>query len=188
MPARNPRTIEAYLNNLPDERREAFEAIRAVINKNVDTRFEHGMQYNMPAWYAPHSLYPDGYHCDPKQPLPFASMANQKGHIGLYLFCVYQEQAVHDWFVNAWKASGKKLDMGKSCVRVKKLDDVPLDVLGQLFKKVKAKDFIATYDAIRPDKTKSAKKTAEQTAKKKTTKKSPAKKTAKKTSTTRPAR
>lgn len=152
-----PTTIAQYVKELPDGRREAFEAIRVIINKSIDKALEHGMQYGMPAWYVPHALYPEGYHCDRAQPLPFASIANQKGHIGLYLFCVYQDPAVHDWFVTAWKASGKKLDMGKSCVRVKKLDDVPLDVLGQLFKKVKAKGFIATYDAIRPDKNKAAK-------------------------------
>lgn len=176
-----PTTLVQYVNELPEDRREVFEAIRATINKNIDKKFEAGMQYGMPAWYVPHALYPEGYHCDPKQPLPFASMANQKGHIGLYLFCVYQDPAVHDWFVAAWKASGKKLDMGKACVRVKKLDDVPLEVLGQLFKKVKAKDFISTYDAIRPDKTKSTKKTAKKAAKKTAAKKASKKTTTKKT-------
>ncbi|MFI4881976.1 MAG: DUF1801 domain-containing protein, partial [Phycisphaerales bacterium JB064] len=143
-------TIEQYMAALPEDRRQAVDAIRAVINKNIDKAFEHGMQYGMPAWYVPHSIYPAGYHCDPKQPLPFASVASQKGHIGIYIFCIYQDEALRDWFIDAWKTSGKRLDMGKSCIRVKKLDDVPLDVLGKLFKKVKAKDFVAAYEQLRP--------------------------------------
>ena len=183
MPTAKTATIAAYMKGLPEDRREALEAIRTVINKNIDKPFEEGMQYGMPAWYVPHSVYPGGYHCDPKQPLPFASIANQKNHIGLYLFCVYQDKEVRDWFVEAWKASGKRLDMGKSCVRVKSLDGVPLDVLGQLFKKVKAKGYIASYDAIRPDKNKAAKATAKKPTSKKTAKKAVTKKTTKKVNT-----
>lgn len=169
-------TIEQYMAGLPEDRRQAVEAIRAVINKNIDKAFEHGMQYGMPAWYVPHAIYPAGYHCDPKQPLPFASVASQKGHIGIYIFCIYQDEALRDWFIDAWKASGKRLDMGMSCIRVKKLDDVPLDVLGKLFKKVKAKDFVAAYEKLRPGgptlgATKPAMKKAAKKTGKKTTKK-----------------
>ncbi|MCB9914515.1 MAG: DUF1801 domain-containing protein [Planctomycetes bacterium] len=140
-------TVEDYLASLPPDRREALQAIRAVIKKNIDPAFEEGMQYGMLGYYLPHSRYPQGYHCDPKQPLPFASVASQKNHIGLYLFCVYCDAAEQARFVEEWKASGKKLDMGKSCVRVKKLEDIPLDVLGKTFKRVKAKAFVAAYEA-----------------------------------------
>ncbi|UYV13724.1 MAG: DUF1801 domain-containing protein [Phycisphaera sp.] len=188
-----PTTIAAYLKALPADRREALEAIRAVVNKNIDTKFAEGMQYGMPAWFVPHSVYPAGYHCDANQPLPFASVASQKNHIGIYLFCIYQDDELREWFVDAWKASGKKLDMGKSCIRVKKLEDVPLDVLGKAVKKMKAKGFIEHYDSVRPDGPKgmngkvsknSSKTTAKKVAKKtskKTTKKVSKKAASKKT-------
>ncbi len=180
------KTIAEYVKALPDDRREAVQAIRATVNKNIDPIFAEGMQYNMPAWFVPHSFYPAGYHCDAKQPLPFASVASQKNHIGIYLFCIYQDDELREWFVDAWKASGKKLDMGKSCIRVKKLDDVPLDVLGKAIKKMKAKAFIEHYDSLRPDgpkgmaATASKKKVAKKPAAKKTTKKKTAKKKASK--------
>lgn len=193
MPAAKPTTIAAYLKALPADRREAVETIRATINKNIDKTFAEGMQYNMPAWFVPHSVYPAGYHCDAKQPLPFASVASQKSHVGIYLFCIYQDDELREWFVNAWKASGKKLDMGKSCIRVKKLEDVPLDVLGKAIKKMKAKAFIEHYDSVRPDgpkgmnakiakvSRKTSKKAAKKVAKKTTAKKT-TKTTSKKTS------
>lgn len=187
MPAAKPTTIAAYLKALPADRREAVEAIRATINKNIDKTFAEGMQYNMPAWFVPHSVYPAGYHCDAKQPLPFASVASQKSHVGIYLFCIYQDDDLREWFVDAWKASGKRLDMGKSCIRVKKLEDVPLDVLGKAIKKMKAKAFIEHYDSVRPDGPKgmtamAAKKTKKKVAKKSRTPKKAAKKQASKKS------
>ena len=140
-------TVKEYLDALSDERREVVEAVIKVVAKNLDKRFEHGMQYGMPAWYLPHSEYPSGYHCNPKEPLPFASIASQKKHIGLYLFCVYCDEAAKDQFVEEWKASGKRLDMGKSCVRVRDLDGIPMDVLGRTFKRMTAKKFVAAYEA-----------------------------------------
>ena len=118
-----------------------------MIRKNIDKKFEEGLQYGMLGYYLPHSVYPDGYHCDARQPLPFASLASQKNHIGIYLFCVYTSPEAQDWLVREWKKTGKKLDMGKSCIRIKKLEDVPLDVLGKLIKRIKAKDFVASYEA-----------------------------------------
>lgn len=175
MPTAKPTTIAAYMKSLPADRHELVQAIRDTINKNLDPVFEEGMQYNMPAWYVPHSAYPAGYHCDPKQPLPFASVASQKSHVGIYLFCLYQDEAAHADFVKAWTATGNKLDMGKSCIRAKKLEDVPLDVLGKAIKKMKAKAFIASYDALRPDGPKAGgtpiKKTTKKTSKKATSKK-----------------
>ena len=139
--------VEAYLEGLADERREALEAVIAVVEENIDQRFEFGMQYGMPAWYLPHSEYPDGYHADSKQPLPFASIASQKRHIGLYLFCVYADDELKDRFVSEWKETGKRLDMGKSCVRVKDLDSIPLEVIGRAFKRSTAKKFVKAYEA-----------------------------------------
>ena len=139
--------VEAYLGELTEERRDVLEAVFAVIAKNIDSKFEFGMQYGMPAWFLPHSEYPSGYHCDPKQPLPFASVASQKKHIGLYLFFVYCDEEVKERFVSEWKESGKRLDMGKACVRVKDLESVPLNVLGRVFKRMSAKKFVAAYEA-----------------------------------------
>ncbi len=178
-----PATVQDYLASLPDDRREALEAVRKVILKNLPKGYEEGIQYGMIGYFVPHSIYPDGYHCDPKQPLPFASIASQKNHMGLYLFCVYCDPEGKDRFVREWKATGKKLDMGASCVRFKKLEDVPLDVLGATIKRVPVKDFIAVYESIIPaSKRKPAakKKTNKKTAKKPASKKAAKKKSAKK--------
>jgi hypothetical protein len=145
--AESAKEVEAYLGELTEERRDALEALFAVVAKNIDSRFEFGMQYGMPAWFLPHSEYPNGYHCDPKQPLPFFSIASQKKHIGLYLFFIYCDEEVKELFVSDWRESGERLDMGKSCVRVKDLESVPLDVLGRVFKRVSAKKFVAAYEA-----------------------------------------
>ncbi len=174
-----PASVEDYLASLPEDRREALQAVRKTILKNLPKGYEEGIQYNMIGYFVPHSLYPAGYHCDPKQPLPFASIASQKNHMGLYLFCVYCDPQGKDRFVREWKATGKKLDMGASCVRFKKLEDVPLDVLGAAIKRVPVKDFIAVYESMipaskrKPSGTK--KPTKKKTAKTKTTRKAPAK-------------
>ena len=178
-------SVEQYLRALPEDRRVAIEALRKTIKRNLGRGFEEGMQYGMIGYYVPLSVYPAGYHCDPKQPLPFASLASQKNHIGIYLFCIYTDQKVQKRFVEAWKKSGKRLDMGKSCVRVKKLEDVPLDVLGATIKSIRAKDFIASYEANfgpnrRPvSKKRTSKKAAKRAAKKRAAKKA-TKKVAKK--------
>jgi hypothetical protein len=105
------------------------------------------MQYGMIGYFVPHSVYPPGYHCDPKQPLPFACLASQKNYISVYLGCVYTDPEHEAWFREAWAKTGKKLDMGKSCVRFKKLDDVPLNVIGQAIKRVPVKKFIEHYES-----------------------------------------
>jgi len=140
------KTVKDYLKSLPEDRRLAIEALRKVIRKNIDKAFEEGMQYGALGYYLPHSRYPDGYHCDPKQPLPFAGIASQKNHIGLYLFCVYTSSHEEAAFRKDWMASGKRLDMAKSCVRVNKLEDIPLDVVGRAFKRITAKKFVASYE------------------------------------------
>lgn len=142
----NADTVDAYLAGLAPDRRETIETVRGAILKNLDPVFEEGMQYGMIGYFVPHSAYPAGYHCNPDQPLPFVSLASQKNHIGLYLFCIYMDEAEKDRFVDAWKSTGKRLDMGKSCVRVKKLDDIPLDVIGRTIKRMTAKRFISIYE------------------------------------------
>lgn len=144
------KTIQSYLADLSPERLELVEAIRKVIDANVDPRCESGMQYGMPAWYLPHSEYEHGYHTDPKEPLPFASVASQKKHVGIYLFCIYCTPAEQERFAEEWKKTGCPLDMGKSCIRVKSLDQVPLAVLGRAIKRATASKFIRAYEAVLP--------------------------------------
>ncbi len=140
-------TVAEYLAELPEERRAALEAVRQTILKNLPKGYEEGMQYGMIGYFVPHSVYPPGYHCDPKQPLPFACLASQKNYISVYLGCVYADPEHEAWFREAWAKTGKKLDMGKSCVRFKKLDDVPLNVIGQAVKRVPVKKFIEHYES-----------------------------------------
>ena len=164
--------IQKYLADLSDDRREVIEAVREVVNRNLPKGYEEGMQYGMPAWFVPHSVFPDGYHCDPKQPLPFVSVASQKNHIGLYFFCVYLDEDLQAWFEAEWRKTGKRWDAGKSCVRVKSLDGIPLPLVGKLIKRVSVKKFVAGYQASRPaPKKKTATKKTAKKAKKKTTKK-----------------
>jgi hypothetical protein len=142
------KTVDAYLDELPEDRREIVEAIRNEILKSLPSGYEEGMQYGMIGYFVPHRVYPPGYHCDPKQPLPFASLASQKNHVSVYLMCIYGDEAHEAWFREAWAKTGKKLDMGKSCVRFKKLDDVPLKVIGQAVKRVPVKKFIERYESV----------------------------------------
>lgn len=140
-------TVEQYLSELPPERREALEAVRAVILQNLDPDYEEGMQYGMIGYYVPHRVYPPGYHCDPRQPLPYACLASQKNHMSLSLMSVYAEGEHAEWFREQWKRSGKKLDMGKSCIRFKKLADLPLDVIAEAIRRMPAREHIAHYES-----------------------------------------
>lgn len=119
--------------------------MRAVILKNLDDGYEEGILYGMIGYYVPHSLYPPGYHCDPKQPLTFAGLASQKNHMAVYLMCIYGSENHEQWFRDEWKKSGKKLDMGKSCIRFKKLEDVALEVIGKSIAKMPAKTYVEHY-------------------------------------------
>lgn len=141
-------TVDAYLAALPDDRRAAIAAIRRTILKNLPKGYAEGMQYGMIGYHVPHTIYPSGYHCDPREPLPFASLASQKNHIGIYLMCIYQSPEHTEWFRSAWTATGKRLDMGKSCVRVRRLEEVPLEVVGEAIRRVPVKSFIAAYEAM----------------------------------------
>ena len=144
----NAKSVEGYLNALPPDRRAAIEAVRRVIRENLDADYEEGLQYGMIGYYVPHRVYPAGYHCDPKQPLPFAALGSQKNHMALHLMCVYGHAETGDWFRKAWTATGRKLDMGKACVRFKRIEDVPLDVVGELIHRVPARTYIAHYERL----------------------------------------
>ena len=140
------KTVTEYLDELPADRREAVQAVRKVILANLDKGFQEGISYGMIGYCVPHSIYPAGYHCDPKQALPYAGIGSQKNHIGLYLFCLYNDAGDMQTFVNEWKATGKKLDMGKACIRFKDLSGVPLEVVGRAIKRASLKSFIAHYE------------------------------------------
>ncbi len=142
------KTVKEYLAELPEDRRTAISAVRDVILKNLDGDYEECMSYGMIGYVVPHRVYPAGYHCNPKLPVPFANVASQKNHMALYLMCLYAGPGESkDWFREAWAKTGKKLDMGGSCIRFKKLDDVALDVVGEAIRRVPAKEYIKQYEA-----------------------------------------
>ena len=154
-------TVKKYLAELPADRRTAIEAVRKVILQNLGEGFEEGIQYGMIGYYVPHRLYPDGYHCDPKQPLPFACLASQKNHMAVYMMSIYSDGDDALWFRKAWAATGRKLDMGKSCIRFKTLDDVALEVLGDAIRRMPVERFIAFYEtALRSMNQRPSKKTS----------------------------
>jgi uncharacterized protein YdhG (YjbR/CyaY superfamily) len=141
------KTVAEYLASLPADRREAIAAVRTTILANLDRGIEEGMSYGMIGYHVPHAVFPAGYHCDPAQPLPYAGLASQSGHMSLYLMGVYFDPADARWLADAWKKTGKKLDMGKSCIRFKKLADVPLDVVGAAIRRMPLAKYVAMYEA-----------------------------------------
>jgi uncharacterized protein YdhG (YjbR/CyaY superfamily) len=139
-------SIPEYLNSLADDRKAALAKLRQVINKNLPKGFKEQLSYNMPGWVVPHSKYPAGYHCDPSLPLPFISIASQKNFIAFYHMAM-ADPKLHDWFVNEFpKHTTRKLDMGKSCIRFKKPEDIPYDLIGELVSKMTPDDFIQLYE------------------------------------------
>ncbi len=142
-------TVEEYLKELPEDRRAAISKVRQVIRKNLPKGITEGMQYGMIGYYVPHKIYPAGYHCDPKQPLPFAGLASQKNHMSFYLCSIYQNTELEQWMRAQFAAKGKKLDMGKGCIRFRKVEDLPLDVIGEVVGRVPLADVIANYEAQR---------------------------------------
>jgi hypothetical protein len=142
------KTVAEYLKSLPPDRREAIGAVHKVILKHLPKGYEECMQWGMINYVVPHSIYPAGYHCDPEQALPVAMLASQKNHMAVYLMSVYGDAKTADWFQKAYKASGKKLDMGKSCVRFKKLEDLPLAVIGQAIARVSVEKYIERVEGL----------------------------------------
>jgi hypothetical protein len=142
-------TPEAYIAEMPEERHKAFNKLRAVIKKNLPKGFKETMGYGMMGYCVPHSLYPAGYHCNPKDPLPFMGLASQKNFIALYHMGIYADPVLHKWFVTAHaKASPKKLDMGKSCIRYKRPKDIPFELIGELASKMTPADWIGMYEKV----------------------------------------
>jgi hypothetical protein len=141
-------TVAEYLRSLPEDRRAAISAVRKVILDNLPVGYAERMQYGMISYVVPHSLYPPGYHCNPSDPLTYASLGSQKHHMAIYLMCVYGDVETAQWFRKAYAAAGKKLDMGKCCVRFKKLDDLPLEVIGQVIARVPVKNYITRVQQV----------------------------------------
>lgn len=138
---------EGYLAEVPEERREYFAQLRDVILRHLPEGFEEIMSYGMIGYVVPHSLYPAGYHCDPKQPLPFVSIASQKNFIALYHMGLYADEGLLEWFEKEYpKHSKTKLDRGKSCIRFKKPDQIPFELIAELMKKISVKDWIQVYE------------------------------------------
>jgi len=140
-------TVDQYINELPADRQKAIASLRKVIKKNLPKGFKEEMNYGMIGYVVPHTLYPKGYHCDPKMPLPFMNIASQKNFIAVYHMMVYADKNVHDWFVNEYeKNTTAKLDMGKSCIRFKKLEAIPYSLIGELAGKFTVNDWINKYE------------------------------------------
>lgn len=142
------KTPQEYIDSLPEDRKEAMEKLRKTIAENIPEGFSEAMGYGMLGYEVPHSIYPSGYHCNPKQPLPFLGIASQKNFIAFYHMGMYTSKALLDWFVAEYPKHCKtKLDMGKSCIRFKKINDIPYELLGELTTKISVQDWIATYES-----------------------------------------
>ena len=139
---------EDYISQLPEDRQEPVSKLRKIILKNLPKGIEEAMSYGMLGYVIPHSMYPNGYHCDPKLPLPFMNLASQKNFIAVYSMVLYAKKDLMDWFVSEYTKQCKyKLDMGKSCIRFKKMDDIPFELIGELTAKVNAKEWIEIYES-----------------------------------------
>lgn len=140
-------TVSEYILALPEERQVVIKKLQLLFKKNLPKGFEEQMSYGMIGYVVPHKIYPDGYHCDPKLPLPFLSIASQKNFVALYHMGVYAVPELHDWFIAEYpKHCKSKLDMGKSCIRFKKMEDIPYDLIAELVKKMTVQDWISCYE------------------------------------------
>ncbi len=140
-------TVQQYLDELPKDRKSILQKMRKVIKDNLPKGFKEEMNYGMIGYVVPHSIYPDGYHCDPKLPLPFISLASQKNYVALYHSGIYADEKLLKWFESEHpKHSERKLDMGKSCIRFKKMEDIPYELIGQLVSKMTVQDWIGLYE------------------------------------------
>ncbi|PTX42436.1 uncharacterized protein DUF1801 [Christiangramia gaetbulicola] len=138
---------QEYIDNVPEERKDVMSRLRAVIKENLPDGFQETMSYGMIGYVVPQSIYPEGYHCDTSLPLPFMNLASQKNYIALYHSGIYADKDLSDWFTEEYKKRvGKKPDMGKSCIRFKKMDDIPYELIGELSGKITPKEWITIYE------------------------------------------
>jgi uncharacterized protein YdhG (YjbR/CyaY superfamily) len=142
-------TVGGYLNELTPERREAIETVRQTILEHLPNGYEETMQYGMITYVVPLSLYPAGYLGKKDVPLPYAALASQKNYMAVYLLNIYPNSSLHDWFVSEYKKTGKKLDIGKSCVRFKTIQDLPVELIGEVVAKTSVEDCIHAYEEAR---------------------------------------
>ncbi len=141
------KTPDEYISKLPDDRKAAVSKLRETVKKNIPNGFEECISYKMIGYVVPHSIYQDGYHCDPKLPLPFINIASQKNFVALYHSGIYADSALLDWFVKEYPKHVKtKLDMGKSCIRFKKMEHIPYELIAELCQKVTVDSWIALYE------------------------------------------
>lgn len=144
-----PTTIQEYIDAVADDRKQIVTDIYKTIKKNLPKGFTDCINYGMIGFVVPHSIYKDGYHCDPKLPLPFISLASTKSHIAIYHMGMYMNSSLLEWFKEEWaKQSTKKLDMGKSCIRFKKPEDVPLKLIAEMAKKMSVENWIENYETV----------------------------------------
>ncbi len=141
-------TVDEILSNVPEDRLEAFNKLHNIILKNLPQGFEAAISYGGLGYVVPHSIYPAGYHCKPTEPLPFAAIASQKNSINFYHMGIYSDPKLLDWFVAEYpKHSKQKLDMGKSCIRFKKVEEIPFELIGELMKKMSVKQWVEIYES-----------------------------------------
>ena len=141
-------SVDDYISKIPEERQVVLTKLRKIIKKNLPKGFQETLGYGMPSFVVPLKTYPDGYHCKADTPLPFISIASQKNFIALYHMGIYADPDLLKWFTEEYPNHCKrKLDMGKSCIRFKKMDDIPYDLIAELMTKISPKDWIATYEA-----------------------------------------
>ncbi|MDX5584169.1 MAG: DUF1801 domain-containing protein [Aureibaculum sp.] len=141
------KTPEEYISALPQDRKDAISKLRKIILNSLPKGFTETISYGMLGYVVPHSIYPDGYHCDPKLPLPFMSIASQKNFVGVYHMGIYAYKELYDWFVNEYpKHSSRKIDMGKSCIRLKKIEEIPYELIGELASKMTPNEWIKIYE------------------------------------------
>lgn len=141
-------SVEDYISQIPEDRQAPVQKLRKIFQKHLPKGFEEGILYKMIGFYVPHSMYPEGYHCNPKDPLPFVNIASQKNFVALYHSGIYAKKELHDWFVTQYPKHCKtKLDMGKSCVRFKKMEDIPYKLIEELAGKITPQEWITMYEA-----------------------------------------
>ena len=138
---------DEYIENAPADRQAALRKLRKTVKENLPEGFQETMNYGMIGYVVPHEIYPSGYHCDPKLPLPFANIANQKNFIALYHSGIYASPELLEWWTNEYpKHAKRKLDMGKSCVRFKKMDDIPYELIAELMQKMTVQKWVDLYE------------------------------------------